>query len=1226
LTRPFDKHLDSDELDGLVSSHAASVTDSGRLSEQALGEAQRHVESCQDCSRKVQMHKSVQGEILRLGMPSIVPTGPDCVDETEWFNVAAGLLPEPKTRELMKHAAQCGQCGPLLKNAAETLSDEVTPSEETLLASLNSASPEWRKNMAATLRDSLRDRQPKSSWWRAVFAWPAPAYAVAGIAAVALVAWIGVRTLYPPSAEQLLAQAYTEHRTLEVRIPGAKYAPMQAQRGTERSDFDKPQSLLKAEDLIGENLRKNPTDPVWLQARARADLLNGNYDSAIKSLQHALEVQPDSASLLTDLGSAYFVRAESANRPIDYGNAIEVLGKALAKSPDDAIALFNRALACERMFLYTQAVEDWEHYLRVDPQGEWSDDARRRLTALKETLQKHEKSQSEPLLSPGEIAKAGASDVALREKIDARIGEYLHIAVADWLPKAYPVQPTAQPLTTETQNALGILAAIAEESHADLWLVRLLGNTRGSSFPSAILALASAVRSNDTGDYSEELNSARRAAHLFRSAGNLAGELRSQAEEVYAEHLLYEGRPCMSLVRSLTPQLELNRFTWLQSKMSLEEMNCVGFLGNWGAVHAAMLRGTTQAKNHNYLTLYLGGLGFEADEAAFMGDAARGFLLASEGLRIFWSRPIELTEGYNFYTDLDTAADNLRLPNLQVALWRQATAVIDQDPDVLQRAMAHRWYGNSAYLANMPKLAADEFAKASTLFAAAPQTAATTRRHMDAEIWLARIEARQGDLEKASTRLQQMQPILDHAPSFEPEINFYSTQAEINMRRSDSAATETSLRSAIFLAEWALNSLPSEGERRQWAEQTQEAYRNLVAWKFRQGDANSALELWEWYKGAELRANLHQGSWPSNSLDATVLPSAHDAPPLPAPTVVADHLSQLQDQTVIAYATFPDGIAVWSYDDRGISWQWIVQPLPQTRDLSARFHALCSDPSSDVTALRTTARSLYDLLIGPVEERIGGGRILIFEPDEELAGIPFEALLDRSGHYLAQRTAVVRSPGLYLAMQLRPVMKITPESSALVVSVPSPAEDGWTTLTDAEREAQTVAESFRAARWLKGPDASLSSIRQNMRGVSVFHFAGHAVSSPERDGLALAERDPLTQRARLLNGQTLRGGDAARLELAVLSACQTGSRPDAANSGNEGLAKALLHAGVPHVITSRWNIDSAETATLMKEFYTRLLTGEEVANSLRAAELALASQPTSAHPYYWAAFELQGVR
>jgi hypothetical protein len=242
LTRPFDKHLDSDELDRLVSLQETSVSGSEQLSEPALREAQRHVESCQDCSRKLQRHKFVHSEILRMRVPDPSPSTPECMGDAEWLEVAAGLLPEAKTRELMKHAAQCGHCGPLLKNAAEALVDEATPSEEALLASLQSARPEWRKNMAATLRDSVRDRQPKSSWWRAVFAWPAPAYALAGIVAVAVVAWIGVRALHPPSAEQLLAQAYTEHRTLEVRIPGANTLPMQAERGTERSDFDKPQS------------------------------------------------------------------------------------------------------------------------------------------------------------------------------------------------------------------------------------------------------------------------------------------------------------------------------------------------------------------------------------------------------------------------------------------------------------------------------------------------------------------------------------------------------------------------------------------------------------------------------------------------------------------------------------------------------------------------------------------------------------------------------------------------------------------------------------------------------------------------------------------------------------------------------------------------------------------------------------------------------------------------
>jgi len=150
----------------------------------------------------------------------------------------------------MKHAAQCGHCGPLLKNAAEAVVDEATPSEEALLASLQSARPEWRKNMAANAALQCPDRQPKSSWWKAVFVSPAPAYALAGIVAVAALAWIGVRglasSILPNNCSR---RPYTEHRTLEVRIPGAKYAPVQAQRGTEAIGFRQAAIFIKGRGI-----------------------------------------------------------------------------------------------------------------------------------------------------------------------------------------------------------------------------------------------------------------------------------------------------------------------------------------------------------------------------------------------------------------------------------------------------------------------------------------------------------------------------------------------------------------------------------------------------------------------------------------------------------------------------------------------------------------------------------------------------------------------------------------------------------------------------------------------------------------------------------------------------------------------------------------------------------------------------------------------------------------
>ena len=227
MTRPFEKHLDGDELNELVSLEWASASGSKQPSETTLREAKRHVESCQDCSRKLQRHTFVQREISRMRVPNPSTATSECMGDAEWLEVAAGILPEAKTRELMNHAVQCGHCGPLLKNAAEALVDEATPSEEALLASLQSARPEWLKNMAATLQYSVRDGNRSLRGGGRSSPGRRQHTRLRGLSPPLAVVWIGVWTLHPPSAEQLLAQAYTEHRTLEVRIPGAKFLPFE---------------------------------------------------------------------------------------------------------------------------------------------------------------------------------------------------------------------------------------------------------------------------------------------------------------------------------------------------------------------------------------------------------------------------------------------------------------------------------------------------------------------------------------------------------------------------------------------------------------------------------------------------------------------------------------------------------------------------------------------------------------------------------------------------------------------------------------------------------------------------------------------------------------------------------------------------------------------------------------------------------------------------------------
>lgn len=213
-------------------------------------------------------------------------------------------------------------------------------------------------------------------------------------------------------------------------------------------------------------------------------------------------------------------------------------------------------------------------------------------------------------------------------------------------------------------------------------------------------------------------------------------------------------------------------------------------------------------------------------------------------------------------------------------------------------------------------------------------------------------------------------------------------------------------------------------------------------------------------------------------------------------------------------------------------------------------------------------------------------------------------------------------PSLYRMMHLRPTTQINPDTKALIVSVSAP-EEGLTPLVDVEYEAESVGAAFRAASRLRGKNATLAAIRREIRDADVFHFAGHAVASPERSGLILAELDPKSNRSRLIDASSFGSIETSSLQLAVLSACNSGEEMDF-DTGTEPLAVSLLHLGVPHVVASRWSVDSRATAELMKSFYSNLLATGNVADAMYAARLAIALQPNWAHPYYWAAFELRG--
>ena len=149
-------------------------------------------------------------------------------------------------------------------------------------------------------------------------------------------------------------------------------------------------------------------------------------------------------------------------------------------------------------------------------------------------------------------------------------------------------------------------------------------------------------------------------------------------------------------------------------------------------------------------------------------------------------------------------------------------------------------------------------------------------------------------------------------------------------------------------------------------------------------------------------------------------------------------------------------------------------------------------------------------------------------------------------------------------------------------------------------------------------------VKDGLQKAAIFHFAGHSLATLERTGLMLEDKDPQTGRSRLLDAEALRSFRSRDLQLAVLSACSTGEASAGDSSGFSSIAETLLRIGVPHVVASRWAVDSVQTRGFVEDFYRNLLSGMSVSEATRVTARKMLADPQTAHPYYWSAFAAYG--
>jgi CHAT domain-containing protein/tetratricopeptide (TPR) repeat protein len=328
------------------------------------------------------------------------------------------------------------------------------------------------------------------------------------------------------------------------------------------------------------------------------------------------------------------------------------------------------------------------------------------------------------------------------------------------------------------------------------------------------------------------------------------------------------------------------------------------------------------------------------------------------------------------------------------------------------------------------------------------------------------------------------------------------------------------------------------------------------------------------------------------------------------------------------------------------------------------------------TGVDQAAALLSRLALAPVSRRIRGKRLLIVS-DGALQYVPF-AVLPASEHSAPLVTGheIVNAPSasvLALLRQTNTSRQPAPKMVAVLADPVFDAQDPRVAYANAHNAKpggevrlstvkvnlaeNHVARSASDAGWVhlarlpfsQREAAAILKVTPEGQGMSalgfrasratamsgelaeyrVVHFATHGLLNeehPEFSGLALSLID---EQARPQNGFLLLQ-DIYNLnlpaDLVVLSACETALGRNVRSEGLVGLTRGFMYAGATRVLASLWNADDVATQELMARFYKAMMKDSlPPAAALRRAQLGMLKQPRWRSPYYWAAFQIQGV-
>ena len=470
-----------------------------------------------------------------------------------------------------------------------------------------------------------------------------------------------------------------------------------------------------------------------------------------------------------------------------------------------------------------------------------------------------------------------------------------------------------------------------------------------------------------------------------------------------------------------------------------------------------------------------------------------------------------------------------------------------------------------------------------------------------------RLLLAEGRPEEALALYQQ----LANAPT-DGDEDFYRAWALDGISKSEAALgrdaeAAQALDQAIDVFDQARSQFRSDEFKMGLFSDLQSVFERAIAMHSKLGQADKAFDISERSRARAL-------------LDA-VAGNASDRAGQEAAALDAQSLEKMlrPDEVVVAYHALPDQLMAWTLSSEGVREARFPAAIKRA-DLARLVDAY----RDALIQLNPNAKAIGDkigaLLLAPLD--IPAGKRLVIVPHGPLHYLPFQALrLD--GQYLIERNPISIAPSISIAARLA---ARTPTVPAQLVAFGNPTIDPNVAdpLPGAEREVHALSRQFPGAELFFNADANKTNFEASAPRARLLHVAAHAMADtldPLHSKVLLADENG---RPNYLEAKDVLGMDLGGTAMIALSACESGL--GRVEDGDEvlGFTRSFLSAGTSTLLVSLWPVSDAATEKLMTTLYDDLARGVQVQDAMRDAQRAVMADPATAHPFFWAPFNLIG--